>query len=146
MLCMWTQEYFNKLPSLSVEHIASALKFGYGEREVTDVAQDLIDGNKQIWIGTLDSKFVATVVTQIIDYPSKRTCEICYLGGEGDSGVLGALSEVKEIEDWAVINNCNDIQIYGRRGWVKALKEHGYTDRYTIIVKSLGKPSNNKDS
>lgn len=146
MLCMWTHEHFNKIPNVALAHIESALEFGNGERILTNVIEDLIAGSKQIWLGTVGTEFVATVVTQVIDYPSgKRTCEICYLGGEKGSGVMAALGEVKEIEDWAVANKCDDMQIFGRRGWLKALKEHGYSDRYTILGKSLNRPTDNKE-
>ena len=61
MLCMWTQEHFNKIPNVALAHIESALEFGHGERILTNVIEDLIAGNKQIWLGTLETEFVATV-------------------------------------------------------------------------------------
>ena len=146
MLCMWTQEHFKDMPAVTLDHISSALEFSYGERRLQHVIQDLVSGTKQIWLGTLDDKFVATVVTQIIDYPSKRTCEVCYLGGEAGQGVVSALDNVKYIERWAIHNDCDDMQVFGRRGWLKALKKHGYSDRYTILGKSLREPNTNKGS
>lgn len=144
MLCMWTKEHFKDLPVACLEHIESALEYGQGERKLEHIAQDLIDGTKQLWVGTLNDKFVATVITHVIDYPSKRTCEVCYLGGETGEGVLNALDHVKLIEDWAITNNCDDIQVFGRRGWLRPLKEHGFSERYTIAGKSLKNPSDNK--
>jgi hypothetical protein len=146
MLCMWTQEHFKDMPAATIGHIHSALEFSYGERRIQDVMKELVEGSKQIWLGTIDGNFVATVVTHIIDYPGKRTCEICYLGGEAGSGILQALGEVKAIEDWAIHNECDDIQVFGRRGWLKALKNHGYSERYTIAGKSLSNPQDNKGS
>jgi len=146
MLCMWTQEHFKDMPVSTIEHVESALRFSYGEREIHDIMKELVKGSKQIWLGTIGDKFVATVVTQIIQYPKKKTCEICYLGGEAGSGVLKALGEVEAIENWAVDNGCDDIQVFGRRGWLKALKKHGYSSRYTIIGKNLKAPEDNKGS
>lgn len=146
MLCMWTQEHFKDMPASTLDHIKSALEFSYGERRLQDVMVELVQGSKQIWLGTIDDKFVATVVTHIIDYPQKRTCEVCYLGGESGSGVVEALGEVNYIEEWALENNCDDIQVFGRRGWLKALKKYGYSDRYTILGKYLREPQDNKGS
>ena len=146
MLCMWTQEHFKDIPISTIEHIESALRFSYGEREVRDVLKELVDGSKQIWLGTLNNEFVATVITQIIDYPKKKTCEICYMGGTAGAGILDALGYLESVEDWAIANGCDDIQVFGRRGWLKALKKHGYSSRYTIIGKDLKTNKDNKGS
>ncbi len=144
MLCMWTQKHFQDLPVATIEHIESSLQFSYGEREIHDIMRELVEGTKQIWVGTIDGELAATVVTHIIEYPKKKTCEICYLGGEAGIGVLRALGEVKSIEDWAISEGCKDIQVFGRRGWLKALDKHGYSSRYTILGKDLESPSDNK--
>ncbi len=146
MLCMWTQEYFKDMPNATLEHLMSALEHGNGERKLEHIVQELMEGTKQIWIGTIDGKFVATVVTHIIDYPSKKTCEVCYLGGESGTGVLDALGELSVIEEWAELQGCDDMQVYGRRGWLKALKKYDYSERYTIVGKPLGNSQNNKGS
>ena len=146
MLCMWTQEHFKDMPYSTLKHIEDALAHGYGERDLKHVIQELVEGSKQIWLGTIGKEFVATVVTHIIEYPNKKTCEICYLGGESGTGVLDALNEVKEIEQWARLQGCDDMQVFGRRGWLKALNKHGYSERYTIVGKSLSDPDNNKGS
>ena len=57
---------------------------------------------------------------------------------------MHALGNVKTIEEWAVLNDCDDIQVFGRRGWLRPLKEHGFSERYTIAGKSLKDPSDNK--
>lgn len=137
MLCMWTQEHFHQLPALVKDHIESALSHGHGERTWEDVASELIEGSKQLWLATLNDKFIATVVTHIIDYPKKRTCEVCYLGGEQGEGVIEALGLVSTIEEWAKLNNCDDMQVFGRRGWLRALSKEGYSERYTILGKEL---------
>ena len=146
MLCMWTQEHFKDMPASTLDHIKSALRFGYGERRLQHVMNELVQGTKQIWLATEDDKFIATVVTHIIDYPLKRTCEVCYLGGEPGAGVIEALGKISYIEEWALENNCDDIQVFGRRGWLKALKKYGYSDRYTILGKYLREPQDNKGS
>ena len=144
MFCMWTQEHFKELPLACLDHIKLAMESSYGERELKHVAQELAKGSKQIWLKTLDEKFIATVITHVIDYPNKRTCEICYLGGESGEGVMDSLKDIQEIENWATLNNCDDIQVFGRRGWLRPLKEHGFSERYTILGKSLKNPSDNK--
>jgi len=134
MICLWDKKDFDKLPEVVIKDILSALDHGYGERGIEDVFDDLALDNKQLWLVDCDGKFVATVITHILEYPRKKTCEICYLGG---NNMLNSVSDIKHIEVWAKHQGCKDIQIIGRRGWLRALKDEGYLERYTTIGKEL---------
>jgi hypothetical protein len=135
MIVQWTQDSLSKLPQKAIQHIALALEHGNGERVLEDVAKDLMSGFKQIWLHTNDSnEFDFTIVTQIIEHPTKKICEIVYSGGEG---MLVALDELKEIEDWARMNGCTDIHAVGRKYLSKSLASYGYTQRYITVGKAL---------
>lgn len=134
MICLWSTDNFDKLPNRIVRDISDALEHSFGERVLSDVFDDLALGHKQLWVNDCNGEFTTTVVTQIITYPKKKTLEICYLGG---LDTLNQLSEIKIIEEWARIEGCKDIQVIGRKGWLRALKDEGYQERYTTIGKEL---------
>ena len=128
-----TSEIYNA-PLRVGSDIRDALEHGNGEREVEDVIQELLRGDKQLWMKTINDDFVLTVITQVYDTPRKRVCEITYLGGEE---VMGFIGDIKEIELWARENNCTDITVIGRKGWERALRDKGYSPRYVTIGKKL---------
>lgn len=114
--------------------IQAALNHANGERDVSHVIEELLTGHKQLWLEEQDGEFIGTVVTQVIETPNKKICEITYLAG---NGMINHLGDIKEIEKWAVYNGCTDIHVIGRKGWERALKDQGYTQRYVTIGKTL---------
>ena len=134
MIAQWPKELFSKLPERTTKDVLSALRYSNGERNFKDVMNELMSGEKQIWVHTTDDKFNATVSTEVIDFPGKRTCMISYLGGDH---ILDCLDDIGTIELWAKENGCKDIQVIGRKGWCKALKKFMYNERYTVIGKEL---------
>jgi hypothetical protein len=134
MITQWTPDVFDKLPISVFKHICAALEHGNGERSIVDVGKDLAEGSKQIWLHSVEDKFDFTIVTQIIEHPSKKICEIVYSGGEG---MLKALDELQVIEDWARDNGCTDIHAIGRKYMSRSLKPYGYEQRYITMGKKL---------
>lgn len=134
MMCIWPRDMYDKLPARAYNDIESAMGYGYGERHLVDVLLELERGEKQLWMHSTDDDFKATIITQIIDLPAKRRCEVVYLGG---LDMLEYVGEVSAIEDWARDNGCDDIQAIGRPGWERALKPLGYTRRYITVGRDL---------
>ena len=134
LLAMWPASLMHKLPDRIVSDILSAMHYSNGERSFSDLIHEIARGEKQIWVHSTDDEFNATVVTQVSQFPSKKTCEILYLGGDK---AVEFVTDISAIEDWAREQGCDDIQAIGRRGWVKALAPLGYSERYTITGKAL---------
>jgi len=134
LFAQWPKEMYDKLPSVVFEHIAMALEHGNGERTMKEVREDIQDGSKQVWVHSTDDVFDFTMVTQIVEHPSKKICEVVYSGG---SGMLKALDEVKVIEEWAKLCGCTDIHAIGRKYMVKSLAPYGYTQRYVTVGREL---------
>jgi hypothetical protein len=65
------------------------------------------------------TKLLAIVVT---------TCEDWFVGGP----------EVLELfEEFALDNSCNEVRIYGRKGWKRVLEKYNYFEPYTVLTKRL---------
>jgi len=134
LLARWPPELFTQLPERTISDITSALRYGNGERGLDNILADIVSGQKQIWVHSIGDKFNGTVITQLTEYPQKRTCELLYLGADK---AMEALHEIHTIELWALENDCHDIQAIGRAGWVKLMAKHEFKQRYTVIGKNL---------
>lgn len=72
-------------------------------------------------------------ITQILDFPQKRVCEIFILAGE-----LGQIEEVMaEVEAYARAKGCQIMRGYGRAGWAHYTRPRGWTDDTRIYLKEL---------
>ena len=40
-------------------------------------------------------------------------------------------------EDFVKNTDCDKVVIYGRKGWVRALKQYGYTEPYVTLMKEI---------
>jgi hypothetical protein len=94
--------------------------------DLTDVFSAVASMDAQLWV---DTKSAA--VTRIEEYPRTRACRIWLAGGD-----LDELQDVeREIVDWAKTIGCSGVEIYGRRGWLKALE--GYDEGATVMYKEI---------
>lgn len=72
-------------------------------------------------------------ITQILDFPKKRICEIFLLAGD-----LGHIDEVLEqVTDYARMKGCYLLRGYGRPGWAHYARPRGWTDDTHIYMKEL---------
>lgn len=135
MIVQYSKEYLHMIPTRALDDIYEAMQYSFGELTFSQVINQITEGDKQIWIRrNEEDEHTCTVVTQVVEYPNKKTCEICYLGGVS---LDDNLDELGYIEDWARFNGCDDIQLTGRKAWKKLLKDEGYSERYIILGKEL---------
>jgi len=100
-----------------------------------DIYQYLISGEYRLFIVVeKDSKeFITAYTTCISFYPHHKVCRIITLGGS-------KLSEwykdsIAFVEDYAKREECDYMEVFGRRGWVKIMK--GYKEECVILRKQL---------
>jgi hypothetical protein len=98
--------------------------------------QNLLDGilkkDMQLWISWKD-KVESAVLTQIIDYPKFKVCRWFLAGGSKMKYWIDELTH--QVETWAKQNNCKRIELVGRRGWMKKLKD--YEAKHIVMTKEL---------
>lgn len=104
--------------------IADALEYAHGSHTLDDILELVKSGDAQFWPAK-----DAGLVTEIIDYPQRRTLRFWLAGGNLET--LRALEE--QAIEWSKAWNCQACEIIGRRGWVRALD--GYEEAATIGVK-----------
>lgn len=112
--------------------LESALSKGGDRYHTIDDIFDLVtdtSGDHQFWPG----KHCA-LVTQFWYFPRAKVLN-CWLAG-GDLDEL--LNEMQpDVLKWAKAKGCTEALAYGRRGWERRLKAHGYAYRFSVVGKSI---------
>ena len=116
------------------EYLNAALKHGLGEYSITDIKSACISKNMQLWV-KIDKEVQGAFVTKISKYPQKNILCVLLLGGkefikwrdEADA-LLNAFG--KE-------NNCEYVELFGRKGWGKMLKDINYKEQTRLFAKEI---------
>lgn len=106
-------------------YLGKAVEYVNGEMALEDFRQDLISGRKQLWVIAENYKPKGACITEIADYPRKRIIRVLLLGGEDIKSWIGELLETGEA--WARRIGAKSIEIDGRKGWVRFLKDFRLT-------------------
>jgi len=120
-------------------HIDSALAHSVGEITTFQLFQQAMSGQVHVWV-YLDQHAQITVVssTRFLQYDNCKALQIMTFGGSvSDWELTQPVHSV--FERFAKENKCQNIQIWGRKGWVKRMEnitsESGtkYKPLYTVI-------------
>lgn len=104
-------------------YIADALEGAY---TLEDVYREIEEGRAQFW-----PMRRSAVVTRIHRYPRGRVLRIWIAGGDLDE-LLGYLPAV---DNYAREQDCNRVEIEGRKGWAKVLP--GYRETKVVLTKEI---------
>ncbi len=111
-----------------IPQLQEALARGGDTHTLEDVL-DMIDrGAAQMW--TADN---AIIISEVHTSPRSKAVHIWLAAGKLDDVVR--LSH--RVMDWARDEGCDSATLTGRRGWEKALKSEGWTNRLTMMGRSL---------
>ena len=97
-----------------------------------DILQGLVNNSFQLFI-SWNNKVESAVVTEVAQYPQKKILRYFLAGGNNLNNWLESIQET--IEKFAKHNNCNSIEVAGRKGWAKKLK--GYEQKIYLFSKEL---------
>lgn len=97
-----------------------------------DVEADILGGNAYLWVATDVNAILAAAVTKVTQEDDARLCTIVACGGR-DMERWGSL--IEGIEKYARAEGCGAIEICGRPGWARRLRE--YRMRKIVIRKEL---------
>ena len=97
-----------------------------------DILKGLIFDKFQLFI-SWENKVESAVITEVAQYPQKKVCRYFLAGGSNMNNWLEPIQ--KTIEKFAKHNNCNSIEVAGRKGWARKLK--GYEQKIYLFTKEL---------
>lgn len=97
-----------------------------GDFTLDEVLEGLCKRSMQLWVWQ-GAEIHAALVTMIAD----GACTLLAVGG---SRMHEWIHELPVVEQWAKENGCNQMKIYGRIGWAKAL---GFTVDYAVMSRAI---------
>lgn len=111
------------------KYIKDALEYSDGTHDLQDVADQIHNGDLQLWPANQTA-----LVTQLIEYPKRKSIHVFLAGGNID--------EIVNMEDsvfsWAKEQGCDMLTFTGRLGWGRSkLKDRGYKVEHVMMVKEL---------
>lgn len=115
------------------ELLYDALEGNNGEITTFDCYEGIKAKRLQLWL-VYDGSIRAAVVTELAIYPRKKVCRVLQLSGKGMDEWLHLTSV---IEAWAKENGARGMELVGRKGWERHMKQHGYGFEYLVLSKEL---------
>lgn len=103
-----------------------------GTYDIIDVEQGLQDNRFQLFI-SWNNGIESAVITEIAEYPKAKVLRYVLAGGTNLENWLEEIQEV--IEKFAKKNHCTQLEVAGRKGWLKKLKD--FKEKAILLSKDL---------
>lgn len=109
--------------------------------DVEYVKAQVLCGNCCIWVGHASEHYEANaievvLVCEIAFYCGMRTLVLRWLSGRN---MPSWLAHLPHLENWASCQGFVRMEIWGRKGWERELKPHGYKHDTTRLSKFLAR-------
>jgi hypothetical protein len=98
-----------------------------------DILSGLMENKFQLFISWNDFKVESAIITEVAQYPRKKILRYFLAGGKNLDNWLEPIQQ--KIEQFAKNNQCNAIEVAGRKGWLRKLK--GYKQKIFLMSKEL---------
>jgi hypothetical protein len=101
--------------------IYKGLRHADGKYSIEDIFNDIVGGDKQLWVVYNKTEIVGCVVTEIIDYPQEKRLGLFLACGNRFDEWFHLRTD---IYCWAKEIGCKVCEFYGRKGWVRKLSPY----------------------
>ena len=131
--------------SLVKKNIQQALSYSGNHTDADYVYQTIKDGKFQLWVvwdeskKTVKEQYNGVVVTEIVQRKLKRSCHIFIVTGKNRQQWQHLISV---LEDFALKNDCNNMELTSRNGWEKIMNKFNYKKSHVVLEKTLTKKEN----
>ena len=131
--------------SLVKNNIQQALSFSGNQTDAEFVYETIKNKKFQLWIvwdedkKTVKEQYNGVVVTEIIQRKLKRSCNIFIVTGKNRQQWQHLISV---LEDFALKNDCNNMELISRNGWEKIMNKFNYKKTHVVLEKTLTKKEN----
>lgn len=99
--------------------------------EPVDILAAILSSKMQLWI-SWNGSVEAAMVTELINYPRRRSCRVFLIGGRNLKSWSAAFQ--REIEAFARSHGCSFMEGGSRSGWVRVA---GYKNIGCMLMKEL---------
>ena len=136
------------IPSINVDDvwnlvkkdISEALSYS-GNHTDADFVYDCVKKNKmQLWVvwdkdkSTTLEKYYGVVVTEIVKRKLIQSCNIFIVTGRRRQKWQHLISV---LEDFALENNCTNMELFARKGWEKIMEQFDYKKTHVVLEKQI---------
>ena len=112
--------------------LEKAQVYAAGELDTQDFFKMIENGDMQLWIAEDDNGIFAMMLTEFVKYPRKKVMRIVSIGGEGMNRWMRYFPA---LEAAALSVGCTGFEIFGRKGWLKILKD--WKCSYHVLTKDI---------
>ncbi len=103
-----------------------------GEMFVSDIVRALAARRFLLWLAWDGKELCGAVVTELAETINGRVCVIVAMGGKDRKRWLHLL---EQLEEYALLEGCRAMRLYGRKGWKRVLRD--YRETRVVMEKEL---------
>ena len=102
---------------------------------VSDIYDFVMDGTWMLWVCQIPDteEITSVIVTEFIRYPQVCNLRVIFLSGDDEDWAYG----MTVFEDFARINTCHEVEVLGRKGWERVLKDQGFKLNHITLSKRI---------
>ena len=117
--------------------VESAIEYSNGEYTADYLLDCIHSSDAQLWVGHEQGHIRYVCITSVETFKATGATilKILLLAGNGIDDWLD--SNLPELESWAIDNGATAIWNYGRSGWERKLRPHGFRKVSTVMAKEL---------
>ena len=117
------------------DYINEALVHGLGDVDALDLFTECFQNICQCWLVEEEDELIGVAITRVLRY--KKYSELVIVTATTDRWFEVGPRVLEDIEQFARDMGCKYTSLYGRKGWMRALKKYGYEQPYTILMKEV---------
>ena len=117
------------------DYVNESLIHGIGDVTAHDLFIECLQNISQCWVLEDEDELVGVAITRILRYT--KYSELVIVTTTTDNWFEVGPRVLEDIEQFARDVDCKYTSLYGRKGWVRALKKYGYEQPYTILMKEV---------
>ena len=120
--------------SLVQEYLITALEYGLGEYSIGDIKESCKSKDMQLWV-KMSKEVEGAFITKISQYPQKNILCVLLLGGKNFSSWRDEADVL--LNAFGKENKCEYVELFGRKGWGKVLKDLDYKEQTRLFAKEI---------
>ena len=128
--------------SLVKKDISEALSYSGNHTDADFVYDSVREDKMQLWVvwdkdkSTTLEKYYGVVVTEIVKRKLIQSCNIFIVTGRNRQKWQHLISV---LEDFALENNCTNMELFARKGWEKIMEQFDYKKTHVVLEKTITK-------
>jgi hypothetical protein len=115
-----------------VEHFAKEAMRRGDLGDYHNVNRRVLAGQMLVWLAWHEPNIEAIAITELVRTERSRSCVIVACGGTRVRRWIGL---IEHIENYARDEGCDNVRIFGRKGWQRLLKD--YSAPKVLLEKAL---------